>query len=287
MSSDTTAPPSSIRARATGSSKAGAATPASPRLAGRPAVGTKRGKLIAVASGKGGVGKTFFSITLSQALAMRNQKTLLFDGDLGLANIDIQLGLMPQYDLGSVITGKLSLNQAAMKYDTGGFDVIAGRSGSGSLANIPLSRLQIMGEDLALLATRYDRVVLDLGAGVEKSVRQLAKAADTILVVTSDEPTSLTDAYAFIKITVLERPNTDIRIVVNASNSTREGERTYQTLHKACNGFLKISPPLAGIIRRDARVRECIRNQMPILTRSPSSEAAMDVKAIADRLLAP
>ncbi len=260
---------------------------AGPRLAGRPAASAKRGRLMAVASGKGGVGKTFFSITLSHALARRGQKTLLFDGDLGLANIDIQLGLMPQYDLGSVIAGKLSLNQAAMQYEPGGFDVIAGRSGSGTLANIPLSRLQIMGEDLALLANRYDRVVLDLGAGVEKSVRQLAKAADTILVVTSDEPTSLTDAYAFIKITAMERPQTDIRVVVNASNSTREGERTYQTLFKACQGFLKISPPLAGIVRRDARVRECIRNQTPILIRSPSSEAAMDVEAIAERLLAP
>jgi flagellar biosynthesis protein FlhG len=291
MSSDTTAPTRGRSAGSAGNPKASAATPAQPRsgsrLAGRPADGTKRGKLIAVASGKGGVGKTFLSITLSQALARRKQRTLLFDGDLGLANIDIQLGLMPQYDLGSVIAGKLSLNQAAMAYDACGFDVIAGRSGSGSLASIPLSRLQIMAEDLALLATRYDRVVLDLSAGVEKSVRQLAKAADTLLVVTSDEPTSLTDAYAFIKITALERPHTDIRIVVNASNSTREGERTYQTLHKACNRFLKISPPLAGIIRRDARVRECIRNQMPILNRSPSSEAAMDVEAIADRLLAP
>src|ERR1700748_3695831 len=146
------------------------ATPASPRLAGRPAVSAKRGRLLAVASGKGGVGKTFFSITLSHALARRSLRTLLFDGDLGLANIDIQLGLMPQYDLGSVISGKLSLNQAAMKYDAGGFDVIAGRSGSGSLANIPLSRLQILGEDLGLVAARYDRIVLDLGAGVAKSV---------------------------------------------------------------------------------------------------------------------
>src|ERR1700742_3274016 len=94
-----------------------------PRLAGRPAVSAKRGRLMAVASGKGGVGKTFFSITLSHALARRGQKTLLFDGDLGLANIDIQLGLMPQYDLGSVIAGKLSLNQAAMQYEPGGFDV--------------------------------------------------------------------------------------------------------------------------------------------------------------------
>lgn len=257
-----------------------------PSLAGRPAASARRGRIVAVASGKGGVGKTFFSITLSHALARRGERVLLFDGDLGLANVDIQLGLMPHYDLGSVIAGKLSLNQASMSYEQGGFDVIAGRSGSGSLANIPLSRLQILGEDLALMAARYDRVILDLGAGVEKSVRQLARAADTILVLTSDEPTSLTDAYAFIKVTALERPNIDIRIVINASNSTREGERTYQTLFKACQGFLKISPPLAGIVRRDARVRETIRNQTPILTRSPTSEAAIDVEAVAERLIA-
>src|ERR1700741_1622785 len=209
----------------------GTAGPTDLRLAGRPAK-ARRGRIVAIASGKGGVGKTFLSITLSHAMARRAQRVLLFDGDLGLANIDIQLGLMPQYDLGSVIAGKLSLNQAAMKYDSGGFDVIAGRSGSGSLANIPLSRLQLLGEDLALVAARYDRIVIDLGAGVEKSVRQLARAADTILVVTTDEPTALTDAYAFIKVTVLERPNTDIRIIVNAVNSTREGDRTYQTLFK-------------------------------------------------------
>ncbi len=255
------------------------------RLAGRAAT-ARRGKIMAVASGKGGVGKTFVSITLSHALARRGQRTLLFDGDLGLANIDIQLGLMPKYDLGSVIAGKLSLNQAAIPYEAGGFDVIAGRSGSGSLANIPLSRLQILGEDLALVSARYDRIILDLGAGVEKSVRQLAKAADTILVVTSDEPTALTDAYAFIKVTVLERPNTDIRVIVNASNTAREGDRTYQTLNKACQSFLKFSPPLAGVVRRDARVREAIRNQTPILTRSPTSEAAVDIEAIADKLIA-
>lgn len=261
-------------------------TQAGPSLA--PSAGPRqRGRnIIAVASGKGGVGKTWFSITLAHALALRGQKTMLFDGDLGLANVDIQLGLMPRHDLGSVITGKITLNQACMRYERGGFDVVAGRSGSGSLANIPLSRLQLLSEDLILAAAGYNRVILDLGAGVEKSVRQLARAAGTILVVTSDEPTSLTDAYAFIKVTVMERPGTDIRVVVNAANSTREGERTYNTLRKACEGFLKISPPLAGIVRRDMRVREAIRNQLPILIRSPNAEAASDVEAIADRLLA-
>lgn len=257
-----------------------------PNLAPAGGTRTKARNIIAVASGKGGVGKTWFSITLSHALARRGQKIMLFDGDLGLANIDIQLGLMPKHDLGSVITGKITVSQARMRYEPGGFDVVAGRSGSGSLANIPLSRLQLLGEDLALAATGYNRVILDLGAGVEKSVRQLARAAGTILVVTSDEPTSLTDAYAFIKVTALERPGVDIRVVVNAANSTREGERTFNTLRKACEGFLKISPPLVGIIRRDMRVREAIRNQTSILVRSPNSEAAMDVDAIAERLLA-
>lgn len=254
-----------------------------PHLA--PAARAKRGQIIAVASGKGGVGKTWFSVTLSQALAQRGQKVLLFDGDLGLANVDIQLGLMPQYDLGDVVTGRLSLNQAAKRFDSGGFDVISGRSGSGSLANIPVSRLQLLAEDLLLMAARYDRIVLDLGAGVDRSNRALARLADKLLVLTSDEPTSMTDAYAFIKVTMAERPKANVNLVVNAANSTREGERTYQTLLKACRGFLKIEPPLAGIIRRDARVRDAIRNQTPILTRSPNSEAAVDVEAVADRLL--
>ena len=90
-----------------------------PRLAGRPAVSARRGRIIAVASGKGGVGKTFLSVTLSCALAKRGQRVLLFDGDLGLANVDIQLGLMPKYDLGAVISGKVALNQAAVRYDAG------------------------------------------------------------------------------------------------------------------------------------------------------------------------
>ncbi|MBB4313527.1 flagellar biosynthesis protein FlhG [Roseospira marina] len=241
---------------------------------------------MAVASGKGGVGKTWFAITLSHALSKRGLNVLLFDGDLGLANIDIQLGLMPDRDLGSVVAGKLTLNQAATRFSAGGFDVVAGRSGSGSLANIPPSRLQLVADDLLLMARGYDRVILDLGAGVEKAVRQLARTASTILVVTSDEPTALTDAYAFIKITAIERPDTDIRVVVNAANSTREGERTYSTLLKACQGFLRIAPPLAGVVRRDTRVRESIRNQTPLLTRYPNSEAALDVEALAERLLA-
>ncbi len=256
-----------------------------PTLAPRPPQRVKGRNIVAVASGKGGVGKTWFSITLTHVLARAGQKALLFDGDLGLANVDIQLGLMPKHDLGNVVAGRITLNQAMVRHEEGGFDIIAGRSGSGTLANIPLSRLQLLGDDLAVLAGAYDRVVLDLGAGVEKTIRQLAVNAGTVLVVTTDEPTALTDAYAFIKVTHLERPGTDMRVVVNMANSTREGERIYNTLLKACEGFLKVSPPLAGVIRRDMKVRDAIRNQTPILTRSPNSEASADVEAIVEKLL--
>lgn len=256
-----------------------------PTLAPRPAQRARGRNVIAVASGKGGVGKTWFSITLSHALARAGKRVLLFDGDIGLANVDIQLALMPKTDLGSVVAGRLTLNQALVHFPAGGFDIIAGRSGSGTLANVPLSRLQMLNEDLVVLANNYDKVVVDLGAGVEKTTRNFSQQASTIMVVTTDEPTALTDAYAFIKVTQMERPGADMRIVVNMANSTREGERIYNTLLKACEGFLKISPPLAGVIRRDVKVREAIRNQTPILIRSPSAEAASDVEALAERLL--
>ena len=241
--------------------------------------------MIAVASGKGGVGKTWFSITLAHALSSFKQKTLLFDGDLGLANVDIQLGLMVNDDLGSVIAEKKTLNQVVSHSDKTRCDIIAGRSGSAGLASMPIGRLQILGEDLSLLAHGYNKVILDMGAGVEKSVRILSSLAEKIIVVCTDEPTSLTDAYAFIKIMSMQYPKSRLYVVVNQANSVREGERTYETLLKACRNFLKISPPLLGVIRRDTRVRESIRSQMPLLSRYPTSEAAEDVLAIAKKLI--
>lgn len=191
---------------------------------------------------------------------------------------------MPKQDLGGVLAGRFTLSQAIMRYDDGGFDIIAGRSGSGRLANVPSHRLQLLADDLLSLAQGYDHVIIDLGAGVDRTVRQLTRIASTCIVVTTDEPTSLTDAYAFVKVTHLEKPGSDIRVVVNMANSIREGQRTYNTLHKACEGFLKISPPLFGVVRRDTNVREAICGQTSILTRWPDSPSASDVDGIADKL---
>ncbi|MGB0670424.1 MAG: MinD/ParA family protein [Rhodospirillales bacterium] len=253
-------------------------------IAPSPSARLKGRNILAVASGKGGVGKTWFSITLAQALSKAGMKTLLFDGDLGLANLDIQLGLMPKHDLGSVIGGRISLDQAVQHFDEGGFDVVAGRSGSGGLSNLAPSRLGMLGEELSLLATGYDKVIIDLGAGVEKSVRQLTGQAASCVVLVTDEPTSLTDAYAFIKVTRMDRPGADIKIVVNMANSVKEGEKTFNTLKKACEGFLKFTPGLLGIVRRDTKVPDTIRHQAPILIRHPNAEAAQDVEKIAKEL---
>jgi flagellar biosynthesis protein FlhG len=248
-----------------------------------PAAATRRRNIIAVASGKGGVGKTWFSITLAHALARAGRKALLFDGDLGLANVDVQLGMTAQRDLGSVITGEATLAQVAKTHE-GGFDIIAGRSGTGMLATLPASRLMALRAELQLLSQNYDWVVLDLGAGIERTVRLLMGHSRACLVVTTDEPTAITDAYAYIKVTAGERLAESTQIVVNMVSNQREGERVYGTLLRACREFLKLEPPLAGIIRRDERVKDSIRRQVALLTRHPSAEAASDVESIARRL---
>lgn len=240
---------------------------------------------IAVASGKGGVGKTWLSISLAQALAKLGKRVLLFDGDLGLANIDIQLGIAPAVDLGTALERQMSLSRAVTAYPTGGFDLIAGRSGSGSLANLPAPRLQALADGLKDLSQAYAWVVIDLGAGIERPVRYFAGRARTCLVVTTDEPTALTDAYALIKMLSADGVATEIGVVVNMATSRETGQRTYQTLAKACDTFLKRQVPLMGVIRRDPKVKESIRAQTPLLVRFPSCPAALDIEALARRLI--
>ena len=246
----------------------------------------RRGKnVIAIASGKGGVGKTWFSITLSHALARAGKKVLLFDGDLGLANIDVQLGLMPKRDLNDVIRGRLGIDKVIQPYKDGGFDIIAGRSGQASLSALPSQRLTLLRDQILDVANQYDVVLLDLGAGVDRTVRMLSACAMRTLLVTTDEPTSLTDAYAFIKLGSAAGMSKNVGIVVNQATNQSEGEKTYKTLLKACENFLRLTPPLIGMVRHDKKVKDTIRHQTPILTRSPNSDAAQDVEHIAQLVL--
>ena len=261
-------------------------------------------KRLAVASGKGGVGKTWFAITLAGALAEHGENVLLVDGDLGLANVDVQLGLTAGRDFAAVVSGQLSMDEAIVRHhnhpemdaqsgaNSGAFDILAGRSGSATFAS--LSQLELKGFSLGLhaLENAYDRVVVDLGAGVDQTVMTLAGAdgknkdsvPPLVLVVLTDEPTSLTDAYALIKMMTMRGNGENLRIVVNMADDLASGKATYQSIQKACQNFLKLDPPLAGIIRRDGNVKESIRRQTSLLAAFPVTPAAKDVAAIAAKL---
>lgn len=245
--------------------------------------------LIAVASGKGGVGKTFLSIALAQSFAANGERTLLLDGDLGLANIDVQLGVAPKGDLLSVVSGAMTLAEAVAPFDGGagtrlGFDLIAGRSGNAALRQLPAHQLDLLGRSLKLVSSSYDRNIVDLGAGLDATMLSLAAACGRMLVVLTDEPTSLTDAYALIKLTHQWHPETAIAVAVNMVADEAEGRRTHAALERACIKFLGLKPPLAGIVRRDPKVRAAIRAQTPFLTRNPGAPAAVGISALAGGL---
>lgn len=242
--------------------------------------------LVTIASGKGGVGKTWFATTLCHALSLRAKKALLFDCDFGLANIDIQLGLMPEHDLGQVISNEITLEDAIYsKSQSGlGFDIISGQSGSGALASLKMERLIDLGARICNLAQNYDFTILDLGAGVENSVMTLARASDKVIVVITADPTSLTDAYAFIKLHKMRNNDAKIEIVVNMVDDQNEGRRAFDKIQKVCQNFLNISPTLLGIISRDKHVANAIRAQLPLLSRYPQSKAGENVIEIAKKL---
>ncbi|MFH5924599.1 AAA family ATPase [Roseomonas xinghualingensis] len=240
-------------------------------------------RLIGIASGKGGVGKTALAIGLTQALAQAGRRVLLADGDLGLANVDVQLGLTVRHDLMAVLAGDVTLREAAIARPEG-FEVLPGRSGSGGLAALDPAWITRF---LALLRrSPHDDVVLDIGAGLDPVPRRLSAGCDTLLVVATDEPTSLTDAYAVLKLLARDAPRADARVVVNLATDAAQGARTHAALDRACRGFLGRGVALGGVVRRDARMRDAIRHQLPLLTRHPGCNAARDIEALAAGLVA-
>jgi flagellar biosynthesis protein FlhG len=242
-----------------------------------------------VASGKGGVGKSWFSSTLSCIYARLNRRTLLVDGDLGLANIDVQLGVKPQADLAAVMRGWIELDAAVTQVmggagTSGGFDLLPGHSGSGALANLGLDDVGRIASGVGALALHYDRVILDLAAGVDPTVMRLTKAADKLVVITTEEPPALMDAYAFIKLARAQQPELVPWVVVNMAEKRLTGRKIYEQLAKACEIYLQFRPALAGVITRDPRVSDSIRAQTPLPIRHPTSQAFEDCLAVAEAL---
>lgn len=239
--------------------------------------------IVAIASGKGGVGKTWFAVALARALAASGRRVLLFDGDLGLANIDVQLGLAPRHDIADILAGRIGAEDAILRHE-GGFDILAGRSGNSALASLPETMLAALATIPGLLADRYDIVLLDLAAGVDATMRRLASVAASMLLLSTAEPTSLTDGYAVLKRLARECPTLQPAVVVNMAGSLAAGRATHTTLARVATQFLGRTPPLAGIVRRDPAVPAAIRRQT---LASPASPACEDIAALANGWFGP
>ncbi len=261
-----------------------------------------KGKVIAVTSGKGGVGKTFLSANLAAALTRRGLKVLVLDADLGLANLDVVLNLYPKLTMHDVFTGKATLEDAILKAP-GGFSVLLAGSGMVEYSRLtPEVRedfLKLMGE----VVPRYDVVLLDTGAGISDVVLFALSLASEIVLVATPEPTSLTDAYATIKVLATQQQRQQVRLVVNQAQRPGDGKAITNQLQAVLNRFLgqssarlsaleagrALSPLIRlvhmGDVPVDNAVKEAVMRRQLLLVHTPSSPAGLAVAQIAGRLV--
>ncbi len=240
--------------------------------------------IIAITSGVGSMGKTWLATTLAHALNILHQSVLLFDADSGLLNADFQLATGAGRYLDDVINGNITMNQAIVAVNKKKFDVIAAAAGSEVLKSVPDGRLQILSEELSILARCYKYTIMDLSSS-EKIIRNLLPMQVNLILVCTQEPSNLVSTYQFLQNMGELAQYGNLQIVVNYANSQEDGMRTYNTLRQACEQYIKKTPQLLGVIRRDTRVRDAIRNHSLFLSRYQHSEAAEDVMAIAHKLV--
>lgn len=239
-------------------------------------------RVITVTSGKGGVGKTTISINLALAVAKSGKKVLLFDADLGLANINVLLGVIPKYNLYHVIKGHKTLQEIIL-HTPEGIDIIAGASGYSSLADLDekeRDRLIAGFEEIH----GYDYVFIDTSAGIGANVVDFTHPADEIIVVTTPEPTSITDAYGIIKSIVMVVPDKNIKLLVNRANSSIEGRKVAERVINISNQFLNVRVENGGFIYADDGVLRSIRNQKPFYISYPNGKAASCINMVAAKL---
>jgi len=246
-----------------------------------------RPQLIAIGSGKGGTGKTFASLSLAQALSGLGERVLLCDADVGLANTTVQLGLDDGGDFASVLASGHVRQDCVRAVDggahkRGGFDLLSAPAGSGAHADFaPDSAARLIS---ALRSARsYDRVVLDLAAGVDSATVTFAAAAEECLLVMTPDPSSLADAYAFFKL-VVRRGGRGPSSLVNMAAGESEARRVADSLARTARAFLKQAPRFLGAIPRDPRVLEAIRFQRQVLTSFPEAPASRALRRIAENL---
>lgn len=248
----------------------------------------------AVTSGKGGVGKTCLTANLAAALARRGEKVLVLDADLGLANLDVVLNLHPRTTLHEVFTGKAELDDA-MVPAPGGFTVLLAGSGLVEYSRLtPELRDQLV-QVIEQVRPRFDHILLDTGAGISDVVLYTVSLADEVLIVATPEPTSMTDAYATIKVLAMQQQRTKLHLAVNQTGHLGEGRTIRGQLQQVVDRFVTPTLPdpgvgikleLVGEIPSDSSVREAVQKRQLMLEAMPGCAAAQGIGAMADRLKA-
>ena len=238
-------------------------------------------RTIAIASGKGGVGKTSIAVNLAILLARRGRRVTLVDADLGTANVDVMLNTQSRWDLSHVIAGQKKIEEVARELEPG-LRIVAGASGLANVADLePRARAAIVSQ-LAQLEGSADFLLIDCGAGVSQNVLAFARAAEELLVVATPEPTSLTDAYALIKLLSQAGSPPKIRLVMNQIENCKEGEMVARRICQTAERFLGLRIVVAGQILRDASLPAAIRQRTALVVRYPRSPAAACLTTLAD-----
>ena len=237
-------------------------------------------RVIAVTGGKGGVGKTSVAVNLATGLASAGRRVVLLDGDLGLANVDVLLGLSPRYTLAHVLTGERTLDEILVTAKQG-FQIVPAASGAADLAGMGGAGHLGLVQAFSGLAARLDVLIIDTAAGIAPGVLQFSQAAQHVLVVVTDEPASLTDAYALIKVLSRDHGVTRFRVVANMSRAVGEGETLFKKLERVTTRFLDVLLEYAGDIPDDEHMRRAIRVQRPVLDVHPASPSGRAFKKLA------
>lgn len=240
-------------------------------------------RVIAVTSGKGGVGKTNVSANLGVALAMAGRRVLLMDADLGLANLDVLLGLHPTCNLYHVLGGERTLDEVIVE-GPAGIQVIPASSGLKGMAE--LSHLEHVGLIRAFSEMSFapDVLLIDTAAGISDSVVTFSKASHEVLLVVCDEPSSITDAYALVKLLNREHGLFRFRIVANMVRSTQEGQELFRKLSRVSDRFLDVSLDYVGAIPHDEYVRKAVQKQRAVVDAYPRSRAALAFSKLAQKV---
>ena len=260
-----------------------------PPMSKRPPPG-QRARITAVTSGKGGVGKTFVSANLAAALAHQGQRVLVLDADLGLANLDVMLNLAPTVTLHEVFTGKGSLDEAIVPAP-GGFSALLAGSGMVEYSRMTPEVREQLQNVIDRVAPRYDHVLLDTGAGISDVVLYTVSLADDVLVVVTPEPTSMTDAYATIKVLASTQSRRDILLVVNQARVLGDGRAVRGQLQQVVDRYVNpgLNSPvrldLLGQVPLDIAVRDAVLHRQLLFETLPGASASVAMAAVATRLV--